>query len=276
MGAGHIRRAREIREVSMLGRKRSIHPWQSKLVLHWDERAHPIPARTLGACNHGHGFLGQAAPPWLATGDFARPFDFCGHIRRLLEDIAARCDELRHIEVPRILVAMTLSRNGRKHGLQARVTPLRFHGGQLTRQRQGITYQVQRLFMGEHEYLYLMTFCLPRFLDQEFDGKFVTLFHELYHISPKFDGDLRRHDGRTHLHSRSQRRYDRHMAELARAYLAGNPPADLHAFLRLNFAQLSQRHGGVRGFVVPRPKVFPVSWPGGPGLAQASLTSAAE
>ena len=99
----------------------------------------------------------------------------------------------------------------------------------------------------------------------------MTLFHELYHISPASDGDLRRHGGRYDLHSHSQRHYDRHMAELAREYLAGKPHPDLHAFLRLNFAQLSQRHGGVHGFVIPRPKVFPVVLAGrsgvGPGFA---------
>src|SRR5947199_128866 len=79
-----------------------------------------------------------------------------------------------------------------------------------------------------HEILYLMTFCLPRFLDQDFDEKFVTLFHELYHISPQFDGDLRRHAGRYAVHTRSQRGYDEQMAHLARAYLADGADPKLH------------------------------------------------
>jgi hypothetical protein len=114
------------------------------------------------------------------------------------------------------------------------------------------------VFVGGREMLYLMTFCLPRFLNQAFDDKFVTLFHELFHIGPAFDGDLRRHAGRYAVHSGSQRRYDEHMAELARAYLAAGPDPDLHAFLRLNFAQLRARHGSVVGVVVPRPKLVPV------------------
>jgi hypothetical protein len=142
--------------------------------------------------------------------------------------------------------------------LQARVTPLRFRNGQLTRQRRGVTFQVQRLFLGDHEFLYLMTFCLPRFLNQNFDDKFVTLFHELFHIGPRFDGDLRRHGGRYDLHSHSQRDYDDRMAHMARVYLAGKPDPALHAFLRLDFNQLCKRHGGVDCIIVPRPKVFPI------------------
>ena len=109
--------------------------------------------------------------------------------------------------------------------------------------------------------LYLVTFCLPRFLDQEFDDKFITLFHELYHISPNFEGDLRRHEGRCALHTHSKRLYDAHMAHLARAYLSNGADRCLHAFLRLNFAQLQHRHGSVVGVVVPRPRLLPM-----PGL----------
>jgi predicted metallopeptidase len=205
--------------------------------------------------------LGAEAPPWLPTGPTDQPFDFCGHVRRLCCGIVARCRELKHIDVSRLLFCMTQARTGRVHGLQARVTPLRFRAGALRRRRHGIPYQVQRYILDGREMLYLVTFCLPRFLDQEFDGKFVTLFHELYHISPDFDGDLRRHEGRCQIHSHSKKGYDRHMADLAREYLAGGAEADLHAFLRLNFTQLAHRHGSVEAAVLPRPKLLPIVAP---------------
>jgi hypothetical protein len=156
---------------------------------------------------------------------------------------------------------VTQARGHAAHGLQARVTPLRFPHGLLQTRRRRHTYQIQRYVLRETEFLYLMTFCLPRFLDQDFDGKLITIFHELYHISPLFDGDLRRHAGRYVLHSRSQLAYDRHMVELARAYMASSPEPQLHAFLRLDFAQLERRHGAVVGDVVPRPKILPVAPP---------------
>jgi hypothetical protein len=200
----------------------------------------------------------QEAPPWIDSGPTDRPFDFVGRVRVLLEDIVRRCPEVAHVQVPRVLVAVTQARSPRVHGLQARVTPLRFARGELTRPRRGVTYQVQRYFLGEHEFLYLLTFCLPRFLDQGFDEKLITLFHELYHIGPGFDGDLRRHDGRYALHTHRRCDYDRRMAELARAYLATAPDPALHGFLRLNFVQLRARHGAVHGVVVPRPKIIPL------------------
>jgi predicted metallopeptidase len=202
--------------------------------------------------------LGLEAPPWLETGPDGQPFDFCGHVRRLCADIVQRCGDLAHIDVSRLLFNITQARSGQTHGLQARVTPLRFRHGLLERRRDGVLYQVQRYVVDGKDMLYLVTFCLPRFLDQSFEDKFITLFHELYHISPAFEGDLRRHDGRCAIHSQSKRAYDARMAVLARAYLAGGAAKALHAFLKLDFAQLAYRHGSVVGVVVPRPRLLPL------------------
>lgn len=202
------------------------------------------------------------APPHLDTGPRDQPFDFGRHVRRLARDIARRCPELRHIDVGRILFTVTQARTGRKHGLQARVTPLRFDGGKLIRaHRGGRYYQVQRFRLDGRDMLYVMTFCLPRYLNLDFDDKLTTLFHELFHISPEFDGDLRRHEGRYHIHSHSQKEYDAQMAPLARAYLDRKPDPRLLAFLRLNFAQLRHRHGSIIGLYVPRPRLLPVRAP---------------
>jgi predicted metallopeptidase len=227
------------------------------LIQSWDDSGPPL--RTIHAPTRSRSHpLGLDAPPWLTTGSADRPFDFCGHVRRLCADIVARCEMLHHVDVSRLLFAVTQARSGRAHGLQARVTPLRFHDGRLTRRRRGVKYRVQRYFVGGREMLYLVTFCLPRFQDQDFDDKFVTLFHELWHISPAFDGDLRRHPGRYNVHTHSKRGYDDHMSDLARSYLSNGAEPSLHAFLRLKFGQLQHRHGSVVGVVVPRPKLIPV------------------
>lgn len=229
------------------------------LELRWSTADNPLPLRTVrwpGRTRRPT--TGLEAPPWLSTGPVQQPFDFQSHVRALCADIVRHCAELAHINVSRLLFGMTQARSGRRHGLQARVTPMRFRNGRLTRRRRSGLYQVQRYFVEGREMLYLVTFCLPRFLDQDFDDKFITLFHELYHISSEFDGDLRRHEGRCSLHTHSKRLYDAHMAHLARAYLANGATHSLSDFLRLNFAQLQHRHGSVVGVVVPRPRLLPV------------------
>ena len=231
-------------------------PWP--LILCWDAKTARLPTRPIQPVARQRQ-LGVTAPPWLASGPTDRLFDFCRHMRRLCADIALRSEPLAHVDVTRILFAVTQARSARPHGLQARVTPMRFRGGGLVRRLKGVVYQIQRYFLDGRELLYLVTFCLPRFLELSFDEKLITLFHELYHIGPTFDGDLRRHAGRCAIHSHSQRLYDQHMAGLARDYLAQRPRPALHAFLRLDFSQLHHRHGGVVGTVVPRPKLIPLT-----------------
>jgi hypothetical protein len=228
----------------------------------WSAAENPLPLRTVRWPRRARRpTTGLEAPPWLSTGPVHQPFDFQSHVQALCADIVRHCAELKHIDVSRLLFGITQTRSSRRCGLQARVTPMRFRHGRLTQQYRGQLYQGQRYFVEGREVLYLITFYLPRFLDQDFDEKFITLFHELYHISPEFNGDLRRYAGRCALHTHSKRLYDAHMAHLARAYLANGATRSLHDFLRLNFAQLQHRHGSVVGVVVPRPRLLPVLAP---------------
>ena len=223
------------------------------LELSWDSAFRPLPARWVTPKGTAVRRPAGAAPP-------TEPFDFCAQMRGVCEDVVGRCEVLRHVRMPSVLLSYTPSRNRSLYGLQARVTPLRFREGRLTRRHGSVEYQVQRFFVDGVEMLYVLTFCLPRFLDQTFEEKLVTVFHELYHISPAFDGDLRRHPGRYAVHSHSKDHYDAHMAELVREYLTNHPNPGVFHFLRHRSQHLWDRHGGITGVVVPRPKLLPVGW----------------
>ena len=216
------------------------------LELRWDARR-PLPARWV---------IPDGARPRAAN--LAGALDITARMRVLCEDVVARCEELRHVHMPRVLVTFTPSRNRSRYGLQARVTPLRFRDGTLTRRHGPTEYQVQRFFVDGREMLYVLTFCLPRFLDQSYREKLITIFHELYHVNPAFDGDLRRHPGRYEVHSHSKDRYDERMAELVRDYLADHPDPRQFDFLRSSYRELWDTHGGITGVVVPRPKLLPI------------------
>jgi hypothetical protein len=60
------------------------------------------------------------------------------------------------------------------------------------------------------------------------------------------------------VHSHSKDRYDRHMAELVKSYVADHPEPETFAFLRAGYRELWDRHGGLVGTLVPRPKLLPV------------------
>jgi predicted metallopeptidase len=191
-------------------------------------------------------------------GPRGQPFDFSQHMHRLCTDIVARCRVFQHIDPTRLLIAVGCNRSPEDHGIQAKIAGMRHRGGRLARVHHRRTYVVQRYYVGGVEILYLVIFYLPRFQDQSFDQKMITVFHELYHISPDFDGDLRRCSVSQRVHLGGKRGYDERMAKLAREYLASDPDPTLFSFLRLNFAQLHQWHGQVFGYAVPLPRVIPV------------------
>ena len=186
--------------------------------------------------------------------------DFTLHIDRLCRDIVSRTAEFRHIDVDRVAVGFTQTRKPVKHGMFASLTPLRFADGQLITRRRGRHWTIQRLYdRSGREFLYVLNFYLPRFLDLPYREKLITVFHELWHIGEKFDGDLRRHAGRCYAHGSSKTAYDENMDALVTAWLALHPPDDLHAFLQRNTRELHAAHGGIFGRRWPRVKLLPAN-----------------
>lgn len=189
------------------------------------------------------------------------PFDFSGAMARLCADAVERLPDFQHVRLEQMAVTFAQARRRVSHGLQAKLTPLRFDGGAMTCRRYGRTWTIPRIFDGERELLYILTFYLPRFLDHDFREKLVTVFHELYHISPEFNGDIRRMDGRYHVHSHSQKEYDEQMGEIADRYMALRPPEELYVFLKSDFRGLLRKHGTVIGRKLTIPKLIPLPAP---------------
>ncbi len=186
-------------------------------------------------------------------------FDFTEHIRAVCDDLVHRLPELAHIDMARVAVSLSQARKGGPYGVHASLTPMRFEGGARAGKRRGRYYksQVLRNEAGQ-EMLYILTFCLPRFMDVDLKEKLVTIVHELWHISPSFDGDLRRHAGRCYAHTGSRQNYDHEMEKLVARWLELDPPIELYEFLRLRFAELHERHGRIRGVRYQRPKLLPI------------------
>lgn len=186
-------------------------------------------------------------------------FDFTFHLRRLCGDMVTRVDQLGHIDVSRVAIAFSQARKATDHGMYASLTPMRFAQGRRHTVRDGQKWGVQRLAgPGGREMLYILNFYLPRFLNLKFREKLTTVIHELWHIGPNFDGDVRRFRGRCFAHGSSQQRYDAHVERLVDAWLSAGPPESVCAPLRYDFRELLARHGRVFGRRIPAPKLFPV------------------
>lgn len=199
--------------------------------------------------------------------------DFTAAMRRLCGDMAERLPDLHHVAIDRVTFRVCQTRKAVSYGMHASLTPLRFAGGERFTQRRNRTWTIAPLFDSTgREFLYLLSFYLPRFCDQSLDEKLSTVMHELWHISTAFDGDLRRMPGRCYAHGSSEAEFHNTARDAARRWLALAPPPELFAFLDCDFRQLCQRHGGVYGARIRTPKLIPAS-PNLPELRSAHAGS---
>ncbi len=181
-------------------------------------------------------------------------------LERLIADITARHEAFSHIDPTRLMVCINSSRSSRC-GLFAKIHPLRFPEGRTvqTVKRGRATYRctMPEVFHKGVDLLYVIYFSLPRFFDRPFRDKLITVFHELYHISPAFDGDIRRFEGKNYAHGSSTKKYNKLMERFVDEYLQKHDGTGPTTFLEQELSILREMHRAIVGrkMVVPKIKV---------------------
>ncbi len=184
--------------------------------------------------------------------------DISEQLDRLCADLCRKVPELGHIDPARILFCLSRSRAGGTHGTYARIAPLRFACGESeqTRRRGRYleTYRLPAMNHAGRDILYLVYILFPRFLRLSFHQRLTTVIHELYHVSERCDGDIRRFAGRNFAHGSSRQGFNRKVEALAERYLATRPDPELLGLL--NLGEKEWREGAVQltGLKVPLPR----------------------
>lgn len=134
-------------------------------------------------------------------------------VKRLIRDAARRLPELGHVRAGRILVVAGEARRASR----ATIRPARFKqtGRPRSRGRRKPLVRVKGRTI-----LYVVTLRPLWFVASTPEARIDTVLHELYHVSPRFDGTL--HRGRRHTRL-PRARYDRRIRALRRRYLATAP-----------------------------------------------------
>jgi hypothetical protein len=181
-------------------------------------------------------------------------FDYTRAMELLIKHIVKTCKEFSHIRPEQMIVSYIKARSPGTHGVYASVQPLRFEGGTLTVQRGKKVFAMPQIEHKGQEVLYIIYIVLPRFANLDFQTKLITVFHELYHISPQFNGDIRRFPGKKFAHGYSRKRYNELMHKFADAYLTVPDAHEYTDFLHLKFDDLVREYGGVKGTRIRPPK----------------------
>jgi len=173
-----------------------------------------------------------------------KPYNLTDDVSLLVHLLVRRVPALAHIRPGQLIHGISQARTRSRYGVYAQCHALRFrHGAREHKTRDGHAWQWPIVRVGGQEILYYITYFLPRFLDQPPHERLHTLLHELHHISPRFNGDLRRFPGRNTFHGAE---FDASVERLVHASLPEIEPGRF-PFLNLTFDELVARFGGVVG-----------------------------
>jgi hypothetical protein len=187
----------------------------------------------------------------------ARPdgeINLTSHLTAIIADIVRRTPSLGHIDVGRVLICIGSNRSGRRGGMYGKLIPLRFENGTEIVRYRGRYYTLPAVSHNGADCLYIIYFYMPRFFDLPWKEKLRVIFHELYHISPRFDGDIRRMGAVKSAHGHSKKHFDSlYAAELAAfsEHVCSSPAL---AFLEMNTSALYGSYRKVTGVRMKSPK----------------------
>lgn len=172
----------------------------------------------------------------------------------LVEDVVKTHPAFSHIVPENILVAISPS-NGSRNGVVAKLRPMRFEGGSKTRLVCGMEYTAPEVNINGNNILYIVYFHLPRFLNHgNHRSKLATVLHELYHISPLFNGDIRRFPGKNYAHGNSRKGYDELINTYTEEYIKTGTHPGVGAFLEYRYSELKRKCGAIYGDMIRIPR----------------------
>lgn len=190
--------------------------------------------------------------------------NFNDRMAELIGEVLRHVPEFRHFDARRFRVSASFNRSRSRGGVLAYIVPLRYRDGlPVELRRHGSKMYHWAMMPHEHEgnqILYFMYFMLPRYLNLTLRQKIETVVHELYHVHPSFNGDLRRFRGRSRLHGDS-RAYDLKVRDLTDAFLGAQHDPTKYEFLRGTTDHLRRRYGEILAhhLAEPRPKLIKVT-----------------
>lgn len=186
-------------------------------------------------------------------------FDFTGSMTLLIKDIVKTHAGFGHIKPDNIFIAVSPS-NGSRNGVVAKLRPMRFEGGSRTHIIRGTEYLAPEVNINGNNILYVVYFLLPRYLNYgKLENKLATVLHELHHISPLFNGDIRRFDGKNYAHGNSREKYDRLVEIYSREYLSSTAHPELSDFLKYKYPELKRKYKAICGDMIRLPRSRPAS-----------------
>jgi predicted outer membrane repeat protein len=173
----------------------------------------------------------------------------------IIREIVKFSPVFSHIDTDRLLVSVSSNRSGGRGGaILGKLVPLRFESGLKTMRYRGRLFTMPEVRHRGIPQLYIVYFYMPRFFDLPAEEKLRVIFHELYHINPEFNGDIRRMGKKKAAHGHSKKHFDFHFIGEAEAFCASIRETGYYRFLSLSTKELEETFCRITSLRIKTPR----------------------
>lgn len=180
-------------------------------------------------------------------------------ISELIWHISSCFNSFSHIDRNRILVCIGTNRSQGRGGIYGKLVPLKFKDGSDMLKFRGKHYAMPSIIDNGIPLLYVLYFYTPKFFNLPAFEKIRIIFHELYHISPEFNGDIRRMGKVKQAHGSSRKRFDSNFEKDAGIFFKRISNTGYMDFLNMDSRSMQKEYRVyARRMKIPRPVIIDI------------------
>lgn len=164
----------------------------------------------------------------------------------IIHDMVQTTEEFKKFDLNRILVCCASNRKDCRGATYGKLLPLRFKDGAEIVKHNGRFYTIPKVKINDSEILYIIYFYIPKFFSLSAKDKINVMFHELYHISPEFNGDIRRMGNFKAAHGHSRKSFEEKYIEYADIFFEKIKDTPYCSFLKMDTHELHKEFKTVK------------------------------
>ena len=183
------------------------------------------------------------------------PFNITDAFTLIIKEMITSTEEFKLFDINKILLCCGTNKSTSKGGIYGKLVPLKFENGNDIIKHKGHYYTIPKLRINNIEIIYIIYLYIPKFMDLPAKKKIDVMFHELYHINPAFNGDIRRMGKFKKAHGHSRKSFDEKYQDYAKAFYEQIKETPFLDFLELNTDALIKKFNKIsyRRMKVPKP-----------------------
>lgn len=152
----------------------------------------------------------------------------------IIHDMVELTEEFKCFDLNKILICCASNRKDFRGATYGKLLPLRFKDGSEIIKHNGRFYTIPKVKVNNMEILYIIYFYIPKFFNLSAKDKVNVMFHELFHINPEFNGDIRRMGKFKAAHGHSRKSFEEKYIEYADTFFEKIENTPYYNFLKMN------------------------------------------